>query len=212
MTSENRSKEMGKTHPAVNHPKVRRVLGLRKEREMWSNKIRQVVEVFQEKFHVDQVIEDPVEYVEKYKAYLKAAGPELKFLGLAISDRKSPFGWGPTPLLIGFIAERKVKTRSKPLYEAQLMDQLLTDYVFGYEADRAEGSVCTNWLLEGIGLLHYDGDTYWVTEDLHNLFHNGYFDKRQKEGLSFFPDSWNSRPVRATQTTSVTSLRKRLRR
>ena len=86
---------------------------------MWSNKIRQVVEVFQEKFHVDQVIKNPVEYVEKYKACLKAAGPELKFLGLATSDRKSPFGWGPTPLLIEFIAKRKIKTGSKLLYEAQ---------------------------------------------------------------------------------------------
>ena len=76
-----------------------------------------MVEVFQEKFHVDQVIENPVEYVDKYEAYLRAAGPELKFLGLAISDRKSPFGWGPTPLLIEFIAKRKIKTRSKLLYK-----------------------------------------------------------------------------------------------
>jgi hypothetical protein len=182
----------GKSHGAA--LKSRRALGQRKERrKMWSNGIRQVVEVFQEKVNVDRVIKDPVEYVEKYKVYLRTARPELEFLGLAIPDRKSPFGWGPTPLLMKFIAERKIKTRSKPLYEAQLLELLLTDYVFGYEADRAEGSVFTHELLEGIGLLYYDGDMYFVTEDLHILFNNGYFDKRQKDGLSCFPDSWNSR-------------------
>src|SRR4051794_1198780 len=108
------------------------------ETEMWSDEIRQVVEVFQETVHIDQVIKDPVDYVEKYEANLRSAGPTLKFLGLAISDKKSPFGWKPTSLLMDFIAERKSKKKSKPLYEAYLMEQLITDCVFGYEADRGE--------------------------------------------------------------------------
>ena len=156
---------------------------------MWSNEIRQVVEVFQETVHLDQVIKNPVDYVAKYDANLRSAGPTLAFLGLAISDEKSPFGWKPTSLLMYFIAERKRK-KSRPLYEVDLLEQLLTDYVFSYEADRGEGSAFAGFLLEGLGVIQYDGDTYWVTEDLHNLFHNAYYNKREKDGLSCFPNSW----------------------
>lgn len=129
-----------------------------------------MVAVFQETVHVDKVIKSSTGYIEKYKAELRSAGPELKFLGLAMPDQKSPLGWRPTPLLMEFIAKRKIEKKSKPLYEAYIMEQLISDYVFGYEADRGEGSPFAYFLLDSIGLRHYDGDTYWVTEDLHNHF------------------------------------------
>ncbi|HSY29203.1 MAG TPA: hypothetical protein VK832_16955, partial [Burkholderiaceae bacterium] len=104
-------------------------------------------------------------------------------------DKKSPFGWGPTPLLMELIVERTTAEKAKPLYDADIMYQLLCDAVFGYEAERGLGSVFTWEILHATGLLLGDGfDDEWVTERLHNLFFNGYLDKRRQDGLAILPE------------------------
>ena len=57
---------------------------------MWSDDIRQIVELFHSRPHVGEVIKDPVDYVEALKPELRAAGPELKFLQLAVPDKRAP--------------------------------------------------------------------------------------------------------------------------
>jgi len=126
---------------------------------------------------------DPAKYVAEYKSELEDAGPELTFLGLAKPSKKSPFGWQPTPRLMEFIAKRKTAKKSKRLYEADIWYQLLTDYVFGYKSDRDNGSVFTRELLLALGLLHEGDFGDWVTEGLHILFDNGYYAKRERDGL-----------------------------
>jgi hypothetical protein len=162
------------------------------ETKMWSNDIRQVVGIFQERFHADEVIMDAAKYVARYQSELKAAGPELAFLQLASPDEKSPFGWKPTARLMELIAARtksKKFKKLKRLYEADIWYQLLNDYVFGYESDRGEGSVFTYELLVAIGLMHEEaGSAGWVTEPLHILFDNGYYAKRQRDGLAILPE------------------------
>jgi hypothetical protein len=153
------------------------------ETKMYDN-INKIVAIFQERFHAGEVIMDPAKYVAEYKEELEAAGPELTFLQLATLDKKSPFGWKPTKLLMEFIAKRKTAKKSKRLYEADTWYQLLTDYAFGYESDRGSGSVFTHELLVAIGLMHEeDGSAGWVTETLHNLFDHGYYAKREQDGL-----------------------------
>src|SRR5450759_4826791 len=156
--------------------------------EMWTNNIRQVVEIFQQVFQVTKVIKDPVKYVEEYKGELRAAGPELEFLQLAKPDKKSPFDWSPTPLLMEIIADRKMAKKAKPLYEADILYQLLDDYVFGYKSNRAEGSALTRELLLATGLLREGSIGDLVSSELHNLFCNAYFAKRRKDRLPIFPE------------------------
>jgi hypothetical protein len=158
MSSTKRSKEM----PSTNRSK-----------KMWSDDIQQIVNLFHNRLHFGEVIKDPVDYLEALKPELRAAGPELEFLQLAVPDKKSPFGWRPTALLMEYIAEGNT---TKPLYEVDIFWELLADSVFGYKARRKEeGSVFTSELLEAVGLLHgEDWSDLWVTEALHNLFHNGY--------------------------------------
>jgi hypothetical protein len=154
---------------------------------VWSNDIRQIVKLFQETFQLGDVIRDPVEYVKEYKSQLRAAGPELKFLQLAKPDKKSPFGWRPTPLLMKLVAERGTTEKGRPLYEVDLMYQLLCDYVFGYKADREKGGVFIREILLATGLIHGDRfDDGMVTERLQTLFYNGYFAKRRDDGLPIF--------------------------
>src|SRR5665213_3894431 len=94
---------------------IKRTAKLHRE-AIWSNDIRQIVKIFQETFQAGDVISDPVQYVEEYKSYLIAAGPELKFLQLAKPDKESPFGWSPTPDLKELIAERGTAEKGKLLY------------------------------------------------------------------------------------------------
>jgi hypothetical protein len=152
---------------------------------MWSGDVRQIVDLFHGRLHFGEVIKDPVDYVEALKPELRAAGPELKFLQLAVLDRKSPFGWKPTQHLMKLIAERKSRKKSKRLYEADIIWELLSDYAFGYGNGAGNGSVFTRELLLAVGLIReYDGFE-WVTEDLHILFNNGYYDKLKEDGLPF---------------------------
>ena len=151
-----------------------------------SDDIRQIVDLFHNRLHFGEVIKDPIDYVEALKPELRAAGPELKFLQLAVPDKKSPFGWKPTPRLMGFIAERKNRKKSKRLYEADIMWMLLNDYVFGYRNRAGNRSVFTRELLLAIGVLQEYGDFEWVTEDLHVLFNNGYYNKLEEDGLPPF--------------------------
>jgi hypothetical protein len=168
MTGTNRSREMPRTSGSE---------------KMWSNDIRQIVDLFHSQLHFGEVIKDPVDYVEALKPELRAAGPELKFLQLAVPDKKSPFGWKPTPRLMEFIAERKNRKKSKRLYEADIMWELLSDYAFGYGNSAGKGSVFVRELLLAIGVLGEHGGSDWVTEDFQILFDNGYYDKRKEDGL-----------------------------
>lgn len=61
-----------------------------KREKMWSNDIRQIVELFHSRSHFGEVIKDPFDYVEALKPELRAAGPELTFLQLAVLDKKAP--------------------------------------------------------------------------------------------------------------------------
>ena len=159
------------------------------ETKAWSDDIRQVVGIFQERFHADEVIMDAVKYVATHQSKLKAAGPELTFLQLASPDKKSPFGWKPTARLMELIAARTKAKNYKRLYEADIWNQLMLDYVFGYESDRGEGSIFTYELLVAIGLMHEeDGLSGWVTEPLHILFDNGHYAKRERDGLPILPE------------------------
>jgi hypothetical protein len=158
------------------------------ETKMWNDDIRQIVAILQEQFHVGEVKTDPVEYVAQFKKQLEAAGSELKFLQLATPDKKSPFGWKPTPRLMELVAKRKTAKKPKRLYEADIWYQLLDDCVFGYNSDRDQGSVFTRELLLALGLLHEGDLGDWVTEDLHILFGNGYFAKREQDGLLASPE------------------------
>lgn len=72
------------------------------------------------------------------------------------------------------------------------MWMLLNDYVFGYQNRGGNGSVFTRELLLAVGVLQEYGGSDWVTEDLHILFDNGYYDKLEKDGLPPFDNS----PVR----------------
>jgi hypothetical protein len=168
MTSTNESKEMLRTSGSE---------------KMWSNDIRQIVDLFHSRLHFGEVIKDPVDYVEALKPELRAAGPELKFLQLAVPDKKSPFGWKPTPRLMEFIAEPKTRKKSKRLYEADIMWELLSDYVFGYGNGAGNGSIFIRELLLAIGVLGEYGGSDWVTEDFQILFDTGYYDKRKEDGL-----------------------------
>jgi hypothetical protein len=171
MTSTNRSKEVPRTSGS---------------KKMWSNDIRQIVNLFHSRLHVGEVIKDPVDYVDALKPELRAAGPELKFLQLAVPDKKSPFGWKPTPRLMEFIAEPKKRKKSKRLYEADVMWGLLSDYAFGYGNRAGNGSIFIRELLLAVGLVQeYEGSD-WVTDDLQSLFGNGYYAKREKNGLPPF--------------------------
>jgi hypothetical protein len=152
-------------------------------KKIWDDSTYQIIAILQETFHVGEVIMEPAKYVTKYKDQLEAAGPELAFLQLATPSKKSPFGWQPTPRLMEFVAKRKTAKKSKRLYEADIWYQLLTDYAFGYESDRGEGSVFTRELLLALGLLCEGGFGDCVTEDLHILFDNGYYAKRKRDGL-----------------------------
>jgi hypothetical protein len=167
MSITNKSKELSRTNES---------------KKLWSNDIQKVVELFHKRIHVGEVIKHAIEYVEAYKPELRAAGSELQFLQLAVADNKSPFGWKPTALLMEYIAEGNT---TKPLYPHEIFWELLRDSVFGYEDRRKEnGSIFTSELLEAVGLLHgEDWSELWVTEALHNLFNDGYFDKRLKDGL-----------------------------
>ena len=157
-----------------------------KSEKKWSNDIRQIVDLFHSRLHVGEVIKDPVDYVEALEPELRAAGPELKFLQLAVPDKKSPFGWKPTPRLMEFIAERKNRKKSKRLYEADIMWELLSDYAFGYGNGAGNGSIFIRELLIAIGVLREYGGSDWVTEDFHILFGNGYFHKlKDEDGLPF---------------------------
>jgi hypothetical protein len=152
---------------------------------MWSDDIRKTVDLLQQQLHFGEVIEDPIEYVAAYKPELRAAGPELQFLQLAVADKTSSFSWKPTAHLIKLIAARQATIKkSKPLYEADFWWDLFADCVFG-RSNCGKGSYFTSMLLEAVGLLYNDDGEYWVTEDLHVLFNNGYYDKRQRDGLPF---------------------------
>jgi hypothetical protein len=153
---------------------------------MWSNDIRQIVELFQSRVHVQKVINDPVEYVKVFERMLRALGPELKFLQLAVPDKKSPFGWKPTPRLMQFIAKRKHhRKKSKPSYAADTMWYLLSDYALGYgnAPKPGHGNVLTRQLLLAVGLIRKIGDTDWVTEAFHYLFNESYYNKLDEDGL-----------------------------
>jgi hypothetical protein len=58
---------------------------------MWDSDIRLIVNIFQ-KILPSLEAENSVEYLERHKHAVKAAGRELKFLRLAEPDEKSPFG------------------------------------------------------------------------------------------------------------------------
>jgi hypothetical protein len=149
--------------------------------------IRKVVAIIHKYFYTGEVIKDLEKYVEHYKPEFQAAGPELKFLGLAKIDRRSPLGWAPTTLLMDFVSGNIAPKESKLLYEAFIFWELLEDCVFGYNSDRTKSSLVTPALLEGLHLVQRpeDDDADWVTESLHNLFNNGYLDKRTKGKLPF---------------------------
>lgn len=153
--------------------------------KMWSEDVKQLVALLQENFQAGEMIKDPAEYVAKYRWSIKAAGPELTFLQLATPDKSSPFGWKPTPLLMEFVAKRKTAKKMRRLYQANMWWQYLADYVFGYRSDRTEGSKFTYELLVAVGLMHEDDGDGWVTEDLHNLFDNGYAARRLHDKLPF---------------------------
>ncbi|HEY1981931.1 MAG TPA: hypothetical protein VGH13_17795 [Xanthobacteraceae bacterium] len=160
----------------------------RQRQAKWNNDILQIVRLVQERFQVGEVISDPVQYVEEYKSKLTAAGPELRFLLLAKPDKKSPFGWCSTPLLKELMSQRGAPENGKPLYDIEIMYQLLCDSVFGRDADRGNSSVFTWEILSAVGSIQRDEfDDEWVTEGLHNLFYNGYFRKRREDGLEIFP-------------------------
>jgi hypothetical protein len=154
--------------------------------KMWTDDIRQIVNLFQSQLHFGEITKNPIDYLEALKPELRAAGPELEFLQLAEFDKKSPFGWKPTPRLMEFITERMNRKKSRRLYEADIMWGLLGDYAFGYGNDGGKGSVFTRELLIAVGLIQEYGGADWVTVDLHNLFNTGYYDKRQKDGLPPF--------------------------
>jgi hypothetical protein len=156
--------------------------------KIWNDDIHKIVAIFQETFHAGEVIMDPAKYVTEYKENLEAAGPELTFLQLATPDTKSPFGWKPTARLMKLVANRKTLEKAKRLYEADIWYQLLDDYVFGYKSSRDQGSVFTRELLLALGLICEEADGDWVTEDLHILFGNAYFTKREQDGLPLSPE------------------------
>jgi hypothetical protein len=154
---------------------------------MWDTDIQLVVKIFQQIIPLEEV-ETPVEYLERHKHLIAAAGRELEFLQLAMPDNKSPLGWRPTPLLMKFMAKRRTAKKAKPLYPAAIMFNLLADYVNGYSADRGQSIILSDEILLAAGLLVGDDDEYfpYVTRRLHNLFCAGYFAKREGDGLSEF--------------------------
>jgi hypothetical protein len=154
--------------------------------KMWTDDIRQIVALFQSRLHFGEVIKNPIDYLKALKPELRAAGPELEFLQLAVPEKNSPFGWKPTPRLMELIAEPNNRKKSRRLYEADAMWGLLGDYAFGYGNDGGKTSVFTRELLLAVGLVQEYGDSDWVTVDLHNLFNSGYYDKREKDGLPPF--------------------------
>jgi hypothetical protein len=154
--------------------------------KMPSDDLQQIMTLFHSRLHFGEVIKNPIDYLTALELELRAAGPELQFLQLAVFDKKSPFGWKPTPRLMEFITERKNRKKSRRLYEADVMWGLLGDYAFGYGNDGGKSSVFTRELLLAVGLVQEYGGSDWVTVDLHNLFNNGYYDKREKDGLPPF--------------------------
>jgi hypothetical protein len=160
-----------------------------------SGDVREIVAIIHERFHVGEVIKDLGKYVEYYKPEFQAAGPELKYLGLAELDSKSPIGWTPTSLLMHFVSKLKTGETSKPLYEAEIFWELLDDQVFGYISDRMKGSKITQELLVGLNLIQEDKNEELVSEDLHNLFSQRYLDKRETEKLPLCIEAF--RAVRA---------------
>lgn len=176
---------------------------------MQSSDIRQVVGILQERFQVGEVITDPILYVEEYRSEIQAAGRELEFLQLAYSDNGSPLGWRPTPLLMKFIARRCSARKAKPLYGAAIMYNLLADCVFGYRADRGSSIILSSEILLAVGLLAGDDDEYgpYVTRKLHRLFRDGYFAKREKDGLSeFFLGRYHVYQRRCGPETSISDF------
>lgn len=156
-------------------------------KKIWDDSIYQIIAILQERLHIGGVITHPATFVAAYKEQLGAAGPELTFLQLATPNKESPFRWEPTTRLMELVAQRKTTGEAKLLYEADLFYQLLIDYVFGYKSKAGYGSAFTRELLLALGLLREkDGDD-WVTADLHLLFGNAYFAKREQDGLVFSP-------------------------
>ena len=69
---------------------------------------------------------------------------------------------------------------------------LLSDYAFGHGNEAGKASVFTRELLLAVGLVQeYEGSD-WVTDDLQSLFGNGYYAKREKNGLPPFENKSRS--------------------
>lgn len=144
--------------------------------------IQLIIEIFQQIYQPPgEAIDNSIEYVKRYNKFIKIAGPELNFLQLADPDKQSPFGWRPTSLLMAYIAQRLTGKKSKRLYEAEPMYDLLRDYIFGPPKsfnDEVIGqretfgnhSSLARKLLVALGLLRPGERDDWVTSELHHLF------------------------------------------
>jgi hypothetical protein len=135
---------------------------------MWDNDVQLVVKIFQQILPLRQM-DNSVDYLERHKGEIEAAGRQLKFLQLVKFDKKSPLGWRPTELLLKYLAERVTVRRSRrPLYEASSMYLLVR-----YTALNFGKNIFSRELLIALGLIRSRGGEDWVTSDLHRLLCDG---------------------------------------
>jgi hypothetical protein len=151
---------------------------------MFDQDTQRLVTIFQKAFHLGYVERDQVKYVKRYAWHIEWAGKLFEYLGLAKTDKRSPLGWRPTPLLLDLMNKQPVR-KSKPSHKPipilnKLIVDLTEDAVMGDERDKVGGDDLSLGyaVLQELALVREDREGYiGATPRLLHLFAEAYYDR-----------------------------------
>ena len=116
----------------------------------------------------------PEELLKRYGDILRSAGRLFKYLNLGKPDKGSPFGWGPTPLLLDIMTDvpLKVHRSNKRSEFEKLIIYLLHDAVWGDDEPRHGADYLAFEMLRKLDLVRSNSERneYVPTPDLLRIF------------------------------------------